>query len=270
MHAHPGADVWRTPPAPPLADADVHVWRVQLDDAVDAESYWSVLSDEEQGRARRFYREVHGRRFTVAHGALRVILASYLGEAPESLAFRTGEHGKPSLERASGAGERALEFNLSHSDDVALVAVAVGRPVGVDVERYSDDTEHLALAERFFSPSEREALRALADDPARLTEGFFAVWSRKEAYLKAIGCGITRGLHHFDVALAPGTSARILADRLDPTAAERWAMRSIDAAPGFSAALVAAAPLRDVLLFDVVQANARTLALAVASGGIGA
>lgn len=237
----------------------MHVWRVPLDDPADAESYWPVLSDEEQGRARRFYREVHGRRYTVAHGALRVILSGYLGETPESLAFSTGEHGKPSLSPVPGVVHQ-IEFNLSHSDDLALVAVALGVPVGVDIERWSEETEHLELAERFFSPSEREALRALADDRAKLTEGFFAAWSRKEAYLKAIGCGITRGLHHFDVSLAPGATPCVLADRLDPTAAERWSMRSFDAAPGFAAAMVAAAPVRDVLLFDVVQAIGRPLA----------
>ena len=246
----------------------MHVWRVRLDDPAHAESYWPVLSDEEQGRARRFYREVHGRRYTVAHGALRVILSGYLGDAPESLAFSTGEHGKPSLIPVRDVVHQ-IEFNLSHSDDMALVAVALGAPVGVDIERWSDATEPLELAERFFSPSEREALRALADDRARLTEGFFAAWSRKEAYLKAIGCGITRGLEHFDVSLSPGAPPGLLADRLDPTAAERWSMWSFDAAPGFAAAVVAAAPVRDVLLFDVVQPSERPLAPAPL-GAIGA
>ncbi|HEV7991815.1 MAG TPA: 4'-phosphopantetheinyl transferase superfamily protein [Gemmatimonadaceae bacterium] len=260
-------DVWRSPPAPPLGGADAHVWRVALDDPTDAESYWPLLSDEEQGRAGRFYREVHRRRFTVAHGALRVILSSYLTDAPESLAFHTGEHGKPALERAPGASEPALEFNLSHSHDVALVAVALDRPVGVDVERHSEDTEHLELAERFFSPSERRALREVADDLGRLTAGFFAAWSRKEAYLKAIGCGITRGLHHFDVSLTPDAPAGLLADRMDPSAAQRWSMRSLDAAPGFSGALVTEAPLREVLLFDAPKATAWTTAMAGAGRG---
>jgi 4'-phosphopantetheinyl transferase len=230
---------------PPLEGDAVHVWRVPLDDEARARELWPLLSGGERARAERFYREVHRRRYVAAHGALRVILATYVGIAPGELEFETGEHGKPALRRAASGA--AIEFNLSHSHDLALVAVARARPVGVDLERWADDVEHLELAERFFSPRERDALRALAHEPALVAAGFFAAWTRKEAYLKATGHGITRGLHHFDDALAPGERPRLLADRLDRDAAERWSMAALDAAPGFSAALVVAAPLGDVL-----------------------
>lgn len=235
----------------------VHVWRVPLDDDARADACWPVLSSEEQAKARRFFREVHRRRYVVAHGMLRAILSRYVAEPPESLRFVDGEHGKPSLLREPGASSASIEFNLSHSDDLALVAVALDRPVGVDLERWSDETEHLELAERFFSPAERDALRALAGERSTLTAGFFAAWSRKEAYLKATGAGITRGLHHFDVSLAPGEHARLLADRLDPSASERWAMRALGPAEGYSAALVATAPLKDVRLFDAAGLHPR-------------
>jgi 4'-phosphopantetheinyl transferase len=227
-----------------------HVWRVALDDDARIDACWQVLSSEEQTKARRFHREVHRRRYVVAHGMLRAILARYVGEPAESLRFVDGEHGKPSLIREPAAPGARVEFNLSHSDDLALVAVALDQPVGVDLERWSEETEHLALAERFFSPGERDALRPLAGELSRLTAGFFAAWTRKEAYLKATGTGITRGLHNFDVSLVPGEPARLVADRLDPAAAERWAMQALGPAAGFSAALVATAPLRDVRLFD--------------------
>jgi 4'-phosphopantetheinyl transferase len=234
-----------------------HVWRVPLDDETRAEACWPVLSSEEQTKARRFFREVHRRRYVVAHGMLRAILSRYVSEPAESLRFVDGEHGKPSLLRDPGASGARVEFNLSHSDDLALVAVALEQPVGVDLERWSEETEHLALAERFFSPAERDALRALAGERAMLTSGFFAAWTRKEAYLKATGAGITRGLHHFDVSLAPGEEARLVADRLDPSASERWAMRALGPAEGYSAALVATAPLEAVRLFDTAGVHPR-------------
>jgi 4'-phosphopantetheinyl transferase len=129
--------------------------------------------------------------------------------------------------------------------------VARAHAVGVDLERWSEGVEYLELAERFFSPGERRALRALAHVPDLVEAGFFAAWTRKEAYLKATGHGITRGLHHFDVALAPGEPARLLADRLDADATARWTMFALDPAPGYSAALVAASPIGEVLQFTV-------------------
>ena len=239
---------WDPRPHPPLGAHDVHVWRVPLDDETRVESYWALLDDEERRRATRFVRDVHRRRFIAAHGALRTILAGYLDARPTALAFVTGEHGKPALRDVTG--RPPVEFNLSHSDDLALVAVARAHPVGVDLERWSE-VEHLELAERFFSPGERSALRALAHAPHLVEAGFFAAWTRKEAYLKATGQGITRGLHHFDVALAPGEPARLLADRLDDQATARWAMFALDPAPGYSAALVVASPVGEVLQLSV-------------------
>lgn len=239
---------WRPRPHPPLGAHDVHVWRVPLDDAARAESYWPLLSDEERRRALRFVRDVHRRRFVAAHGALRSILADYVDANPAALDFVNGEYGKPALRDVSG--RPSVEFNLSHSDDLALVAVARARAVGVDLERWSE-VEHLELAERFFSPGEREALRALAHAPDLVEAGFFAAWTRKEAYLKATGQGIIRGLHHFDVALTPGEPARLLADRLDVDATARWSMIALDPAPGYSAALVVASPVGEVLQFTV-------------------
>ena len=210
------------------------------------------------GESARFYRDVHRRRYVAAHGALRVVLGAYLDAAPETLEFELAEHGKPSLREPFDRGGARVEFNLSHSADLALVAVAQDHPVGVDVERWSE-VEHLELAERFFSSAERDALRRLAGVTEDLDAGFFAAWTRKEAYLKATGHGIARGLHHFDVTLAPGVEAALLADRLDATATERWTVRSIVPAEGYSGAVVAAAPLRDLMLFDADPLVGRSL-----------
>ena len=234
---------------PGLATEAVHVWRVALERTGPLDDEWGVLSEEEQARARRLVQEHHRRRFVAAHAALRRILAGYTALPARELRFSTGPHGKPALANGAAESARRLEFNLSHSDDLALVAVAWERPVGVDLERWKRDMNHLALAERFFSPAERETLRALAERHDDLVSGFFAAWSRKEAYLKALGHGVTRGLHHFDVTLAPSEPARLLADRLDG-AVDRWRMLSLVPQAGFSGALVVAAPLGEVLLLE--------------------
>jgi 4'-phosphopantetheinyl transferase len=241
------------PPVPPLAPGAVHVWRVRLDDEPAARALRPLLSADERGRADRFIREEHRVRFTVAHGWKRRILARYVESRPARLAFACAEHGKPSLVDSDAHG---VHFNLSHSADLALVAVRRGGPVGVDVESWSREIAHLELAERFFSPNECRALSALAGDRRAVVAGFFAAWSRKEAYLKATGDGITRGLDHFDVSLTPGEPAALLADRLDPDATRRWVLTSLDVAPGYSAALVSEAPLADVVLLDTVSVHA--------------
>jgi 4'-phosphopantetheinyl transferase len=236
---------------PTLAAESVHVWRVRLDPPGEMNDAWELLSDEERGRARRFVQEHHRRRFVAAHAALRRILAGYTARHARELRFTLGPNGKPALaESVPGGSPPRLEFNLSHSADLALVAVAWERPVGVDLEQWERDMDHLELAERFFSPAERASLRALATSRDDLVHGFFAAWSRKEAYLKARGEGVTRGLHHFDVTLAPGEPARLLADRLD-SATERWRMRSIVPDQHFSGAIVAADPFEELLLLEL-------------------
>lgn len=242
---------WRSsaPHDPPVLGADeVHLWRVRLDRPGAGDDMWAVLSETERGRARRFFQEHHRRRFVAAHAGLRRILAGYVASPAAELRFTVGAHGKPSLAE-SGTSGRMLEFNLSHSADLAVIAVAWERPVGVDLERWKREMNHLELAERFFSPGERASLRALAERHDDLVHGFFAAWSRKEAYLKARGEGVTRGLHHFDVTLAPGEPARLVADRLD-SAVDRWRMRSFVPAPGYSGAIVVAEPFGELLLLD--------------------
>jgi 4'-phosphopantetheinyl transferase len=243
-----GADDWRPASLPALGEHAVHVWRVALDDESRVGGAWGLLSSEERARADRLHADAHRRRYVLAHGALRALLAAYLDAAPSAISYTLGAHGKPALAVRDGV-RAGVEFNLSHSRDIALVAVARGQPVGVDVQHWSDSVEHLRLAERFFSPHEREALRALLHESDQLSGAFFAAWTRKEAYVKATGYGIARGLHHFDVSLAPGEHARLLADRLDPDAPARWSMTALEPAPRYSAAVVVASPLRAVSRF---------------------
>lgn len=221
-----------------LGARDVHVWRIGL--ARDASAYLPVLSHDERDRARKFHFDAHRDAFVVAHGMVRTILGAYAGVAPRELSFVTTGQGKPSLVGANG-----VRFNLSHSGALALLAIAHDREVGVDVERWDTSVEHLALAEYCFSPLEQTSLRALGDTDR--VAGFFAAWSRKEAYLKATGHGVSRGLDHFDVTL--DIPARILDDRLEG-AVSRWSMHDLAVGEGYSAAVVAELPVDRVHLFS--------------------
>lgn len=226
------------PPPPPdlgLERDQVHVWQASLEASRgDSSRLVRILSPAELERANRFHFDRDRRRFMAAHTALRVILSRYLAVRPEQIRYRSGEHGKPAL-----AYPRAgLEFNLSHAHELLLVAVTAGRAVGVDLEyvRPLDDFE--AIARRTFSASENEALRAVPE--AQRRESFFRCWTRKEAFIKAVGQGLSYPLNQFAVSLDPGEPAALLKVENDPDAVTRWSMHGFTPAPGYLAALVVA------------------------------
>lgn len=188
-----------------LKASDVHVWHTSLRFAESQLSRLrALLSPEEHARAERYAFEDARVRFIAAHGILRTIVGRYVNERPEALRFSSGRHGKPSL-----AGPRStvgnVRFNLTHSHDSALIALARNREVGIDLERIRDNVESLGLAERFFSHSEFECLRHLPGDQANRL--FFTLWTSKEAYLKAIGTGLSLGLDRCEVLPVPEESA---------------------------------------------------------------
>ena len=213
-----------------LGAGAVHVWRIELDvPALIRARLWTVLTEDERRRALRFHFAADTERFVVAHAALRLILARYLGGAdPAALCFSTGAFGKPAL-----AG--APQFNLSHSDALALCAVARTR-VGVDVERIRPDFATDDIASSHFSRHENAALRAVP--PAQRSAAFFACWARKEAYIKARGEGLSLALDTFDVSLSPGETAAIVGTRPDPAEARRWSLSSLDVGRSYAAAVV--------------------------------
>jgi 4'-phosphopantetheinyl transferase len=192
------------------------------------------LTAEELSRAGRFAFERDRRRFIVGRASLRRLLASRMGLRPESVEITYGPRGKPALGPRSP--DFALRFNVSHSEDVAVYAFARGREIGIDVEAVRAIEDADAIAERFFSASENNAYRALhlRDKPL----GFFNCWTRKEAFVKALGDGLSRPLDSFDVSLTPGEPARIL--RVDSVPGERcgWHLESFSPTPGFVAAVV--------------------------------
>jgi 4'-phosphopantetheinyl transferase len=226
---------WLAPSAwpPPLAAGDVHAWRIGLAaSAAELSQLESLLTAAERARAARFHFERDARRWTAARAALRALLAGYTGAAPSAIELETGPHGKPRLRGAA----RDLRFNLSHSGELALCAIALGREVGIDVEEVRADRAGDDIARRFFAPAEVAALAALP--AAARVEAFFACWTRKEAYVKARGAGLALGLDRFEVSLAPGSAAALLATHDEPAELERWQLSALDPGPGYAAALV--------------------------------
>jgi 4'-phosphopantetheinyl transferase len=200
-----------------LAPAEPHVWRIPLD-RFPPEDFSADLSPEEA--ARRFRFADHQRRYVCAHGALRRILSRYTGLAPRALQFSAGPHGKPRLDP-----ESTIRFNLSHSGELALVAVAEAREIGVDIEHIRPVDDAIRIARRMFSSAEAVALDALP--PAERTVPFFRSWTRMEALLKAAGRGI-------EGEVSPNN----------------WSLRDLDLAPGYAAALALEGPLENVVILE--------------------
>ena len=214
----------------------MHVWRIDLDVPPPLVArLHRLLSSEEKERAARMHAPGADRRFVVSHGATRAILARYLTRPPEEIVFLTGAGGKPYL--ALPPGPSALCFNLSHSADLALCAVALGRDLGVDVERIRPVADWPQIAARYFSPNENEALLALSDEAA-LT-AFFQGWTGKEAYTKALGRGISRQWSQFTVPLAPDTPTERPPASVSAGGKDVFTLWSLAPAAGYVAAVAA-------------------------------
>lgn len=225
---------WRCPPVQlKLFPGETHVWRASLTpDSLHLEALYLTLSADEQARANRTITQVR-RRLIAARGLLREILGSYLGIPAGDVRFTYGPHGKPAL--AGNADLPLLQFNLAHSADLALYAFSLNHEVGIDIEHRRVNFDVLALAKHFFSPREASELANLPE--AQHHEAFYTAWTRKEAYLKALGRGIGYGLESFSVSLRPGDAAALLDDTAQPDAPSRWRIITLDPAPGYAAAL---------------------------------
>lgn len=184
----------------------VHVWHASLDvKQSELDRLETVLSRDERDRASRFHFLRDRRRFAAGRGILRQILAYYLSQEPRALRFGYGRCGKPYLKSSFGVNE--LRFNLAHSHGVALCGIVRNREIGVDLERIDRAFEVQQIAEHFFSRRECSQLSAL---PSRLQlQGFFNCWTRKEAYVKALGDGLIIRLDSFDVTLVPGKQVEL-------------------------------------------------------------
>jgi len=212
------------------------VWSIALAQTEEVyQKLRAALSEDEQRRAAQFKFEKLQKRFVVARGALRNILSRYTGIIAEKIAFEYEAHGKP---RLAAMNPDDVCFNLSHAEELALCAVARGRAVGVDVEfvRRLDDAER--IAKRFFSPRESEIFCALP--PERKPGAFFNCWTRKEAFIKALGEGLSHPLNQFEVSFVEGEPAALLCTRPDPREATKWTLQALHPAQNYIGALAAA------------------------------
>jgi len=221
-------------PLPPLGAEQVRVWSVRLDaDEAQLHACEALLSADELERARRFRRPDLRRRYSVAHALLRRVLAAELGTNGAGLRFESGPHGKPALRDWP-----QLRFNLSHAGDLALYALAWRREVGVDLEQATPEVEIDPVARQMFSADERDALAALPLDERR--QAFFRIWTRKEAYVKALGLGLAHPTRSFTVSGRAQDDDALRHDHCLPDAPWQWRTADIAAAPGYHAALAAA------------------------------
>ncbi len=228
-------------------EGEIHIWRIRLDcPAGQTARLAALLSPDEEERAARYRIDEVRREYIVGRAALRLLLASYLGDAPRAIAFAYEERGRPVLAQNHCAS--GLCFNLSNARVLALAAFTRGQRIGVDLESNKRRVELMDVAARFFAPAERAALFGLAVDRQR--QAFFNCWTRKEAYLKARGMGLSRPLDRFEVSLAPGEPARLLSDATEPDAPGRWSLVSVNGLPGYTAALAVEGSPSHITCFD--------------------
>jgi 4'-phosphopantetheinyl transferase len=231
---------WLPPPAQfKLSRNEVHVWRASLNqNEATIEGLWELLTSEERQRAQRYCFQKGQQQFVVARGVLRQLLARYTGLAPAALKLTSNSYGRPSLAKDSNPAQ--LNFNLSHSGNLVLYAFSRGRSVGIDIEAMRQEVATLEIAKNFFSLDEVTALKAV---PAELhTVAFFNGWTRKEAYIKALGEGLSHPLQSFSVSLAPQEEAALLSVRGDRQAAARWKIYALEPGAGYVAAVIAEHP----------------------------
>jgi 4'-phosphopantetheinyl transferase len=225
----------------------VHIWRVPLRVAgAELKHLERDLSPDETMRAMGFLFAMDRRRFIAARGSLRRILGLYAGQRPSNLQFKYGPYGKP---RLVGSGRTAMiEFNLSHSGDWALVAVAAGNAVGIDVEQIRPEIATAELASQVFSPCEQAALSATPAE--RRTDAFFKCWTSKEAYIKGLGLGVTLPLREFDVSVHPDLPAKLVRPYRAAGNCNSWSLHDVNAGPGYAATLATAQRPARIVTFE--------------------
>jgi len=235
---------WGNPPENPvLGPEEVHVWLVVVDDgAARLDVLSRSLDSAETERAERFRFPRDRERFIVAHAGLRRILAAYLGRAAQDLRFTTDRYGKPSLARSGDTQD--VRFNLSHSGNLVLCAVAPGSEVGVDVQDTGKSVAMDDIAQSFFSPAEAAALQQVPPEERRAA--FYQCWVRKEAVIKGLGHGFSLPLNQFDVTVSPCEPPQLLDIRGDPSSANAWSLSDIAVPTGYAAALAVQGSARSV------------------------
>lgn len=214
---------------------EIHLWSANLDlgesEVIELEK---TLSDDEIARANRFRFPIHRKRFVVARGLLRRLLASYLETDASGIKFDYSTQGKPSIK---AIGKDRLEFNISHTQDIGIYGFTLNRRLGVDVEYVREFKEVESIAQRFFAPKEYRQIKSLK--PQQQQQAFFRAWTGKEAYLKATGEGLGGGLDKVEIELNLQQPSRLISIDNSPEAALRWRYFEVIPAPDYLGAVVA-------------------------------
>jgi len=218
----------------PLLDSDIHIWCASLNVSSTAlANYFAYLSLDEKARTERFYFEVDRNRFITGRGLLRSILSSYLKMDPSQIEFVYGQYGKPALKM--GLRNKILEFNLSHSKDLAVYGFSWDRQIGIDVEYVQSMSDMDNFAEHFFSHHETAFINSLSGEEKE--KAFFKIWTCKEAFLKANGSGLTTPLNEVEISLENDRTVELISVASDQDQTESWHFEMFNPVPGYQAAL---------------------------------
>ena len=233
----------------PVGVRGVQIWRIWLT-APDAAltSYGATLSTDERDRAERYRFEKLRRSYILSRGALRILLAHYLGCPPNEIELICGPKGKPALK-----GSSRIRFNVSHSGHMAAFAFTLDCELGVDVEQLRKVDNMELIATRFFSSAEASELLSL--QPSDRCLAFFRCWTRKEAYVKAIGEGLAIPLNRFQVTLLPGVPARFVQIAGEMGTAKDWTLHDLAVAPDYVGALAYKDSPRPITVQATVRAD---------------
>jgi 4'-phosphopantetheinyl transferase len=225
------------------ANTEVHIWAVWLTASVEVNrDFRELLSRSELARADRFVFERLSRSYELSQGALRLLLAHSLRCNPREVEFRFGPRGKPMLEEGS-----RICFNLAHSGGLALYGFTLDTEIGIDVEELRDIPDIEQIASHYFSKAEASELLSIGPKlPTR--EAFFRCWTRKEAYIKAIGDGLSLPLDQFQVTLSSDAPAKFVHIGNDFDRAAEWTLQHLDPAPNYLGAVAYHAAPRNIVM----------------------
>lgn len=245
------ASSWQSPSRIPTLDTGaIHVWRANMEAlAQQVDALGALVSADERARGEAFHAAVDRTRHLVTRGVLRTLVGHYVSALPTAVRFEIGTFGKPTV---APPHHTRLSFNVSHSGNIVLLAFARVGELGVDVEQWSPrlgELDRTRIGESVFSGAERAAIQGRSSAAER-EAAFYSLWSRKEAYLKGTGAGISGGLAH--VHVSTDATARLIEDGRDPLAVQRWALLDIDVGVGYSAALAHSPPGQEVVLLALL------------------
>ena len=219
-----------------------HVWFVDLGNELLVNQCFKLLSEDEKERANKFHFEKDRQHFIIARGALRQVLALYLSEKPDNVQFEYGKNGKPFVPN------NPFQFNLSHAGEVALIGITKNHQIGIDVEIINRKVEVERVAQHFFAKGEIERLMALPE--AQRYEAFFNCWTRKEAFIKATGDGLSFPLDQFEVTLKPNKKAELLVTYFDKKERDEWSLFDLKIKDGYKAALAAKGKIEKIKYYE--------------------